>query len=257
MSNENKAIGRSASSDRGPIAIVAAMEDEIRPLQRHLDRPQKHLVGKQEIFAGELGRSRVVVVTTGDGANAATRGLTAVLESMEMRAIVVVGVAGALSPDLGKGSVVVCSQVRDEAGHMFEMDSDLVIKASRFEVAKMGMAISVDSIASNASQKRRLWQQYGSLPAQVVDLESAAYADLAARREIPCLVIRVVSDGHDESLPLDFNQFRNTDGGVDRAGVLREALRHPSLMPKLLKLRDRVRSSAVVLDQMVREVIVQ
>jgi len=176
---------------------------------------------------------------------------------MEIRAIVVVGVAGGLSPDLEIGSVVVCSQVRDELGHVYEMDSDLVAKASRFEVAKVGAAISVSHIASTAGDKQRLWQEYGSLPGQVVDLESATYADLAARTGTPCLVVRVISDGHDECLPLDFNHFRNTDGGGDRAGVLRETLRHPSLMPRLLKLRDRVRSSAVVLDQLVREVIVQ
>lgn len=257
MSIGHSVAGRSASSDLAPIAVVAAMEDEIRPLQRNLERSRKYRVGKQEVYSGEIGSSRLAVVSTGDGAKAAARGLKEVLESLEMRAVVVVGVAGALSPDLNNGSVVVCRQVRDDAGHVFEMDSDLVVRASRFEDAEVGTAISVDRIVSTAGEKQRLWQECEALPGLVVDLESATYADLAARKGIPCLVVRVVSDGHDESLPLDFNQFRNADGGVDRAGVLRETLRHPSLMPRLLKLRDRVRSSAMVLDRLVREVIAQ
>ena len=95
------------------------------------------------------------------------------------------------------------------------------------------------------------------MPLLVVDLESSTFAQLAADHQVPCLVARVVSDGHDEDLPLDFNQFRTADGGVDRSKVMRQAICHPFLMPKLLKLRNRVRSGATELSRFVEKVLAQ
>ena len=216
-----------------------------------IEDSQSRALNQCEVLSGRIGLCRVTVATTGDGARAAARGLEWLLDSEMPRALVVVGVAGALSPDLANGNVVICQQVRDDNGGVFDMDAELIARAKQFHSARVGSALSVGRIASTVEEKQDLWHEYGSLPSQVVDLESSSYVALARQRGIPCLVVRVVSDGPDESLPLDFNQFRNSDGGVDRRRVLRQALRHPTLMPKLLRLRDRVHSSAVFLDRVV------
>ncbi len=238
-----------------PIAVVAAMKEETRQIGRRLEGSRNRAVGECKVLSGRIGACRVTVATTGDGAKAAARGLEGLLNAEEPRALVIVGVAGALSPELKVGNTVICQQVRDEDGRVFEMDAELIAKAKRFPTALVGSTLSAARIASTVEQKQNLWHENGSLPSQVVDLESASYAALACQRGLPCLVVRVVSDGPDEPLPLDFNRFRNPDGGVDRGRVLRQALSHPGLMPKLLALRDRVRSSAVVLDRVVAGMI--
>jgi nucleoside phosphorylase len=227
------------------------MKEEIRQIGRRVEDSRSRGLIECEVLSGRIGQCRVTVATTGDGAKAATRGLEALLNAERASALVVVGVAGALSPDLENGNVVICQQVRDDNGRVFDMDAGLIAKAKQFQTAKVGSTLSVGRIASTVAEKQGLWHGYGSLASQVVDLESSSYVELARQRDIPCLVLRVVSDGPDESLPLDFNRFRNSDGGVDRGRVLRQALRHPTLMPKLLRLRDRVQTSALLLDRVV------
>ena len=78
----------------------------------------------------------------------------------------------------------------------------------------------------------------------VVDLESASYAEESARHKIPYAVLRAVSDGYDEALPLDFNRFRRQDGSSDRWRILRHTVLHPSIVPELLQLRERLRYCA-------------
>lgn len=72
---------------------------------------------------------------------------------------------------------------------------------------------------------------------------------------MPYLVLRAVSDSYDEALPLDFNRFRKPDGGSDRGRVLRYSLRHPSIVPELMQLRERLRHCAGRLADLVEEVL--
>ncbi len=51
--------------------------------------------------------------------------------------------------------------------------------------------------------------------------------------------MRAISDTVDESLPVDFNQFRDEKGGIDRFRVVRYALLRPRTIPALWSLRRR------------------
>jgi len=73
-----------------------------------------------------------------------------------------------------------------------------------------------------------------------VDLETAAYARVAAGRGVPYAVVRAISDGADEELPLDFERYRRPDGTLDRARVLRHALGHPATLAPLWRLKRRM-----------------
>ena len=241
----------------GHIVIVGAMEEEVHPLRRRLEQPRQRTFGDQTAVSGRLGNQPVLVVATGDGAGAARRGLSAVFESLDVSALVIVGVAGGVSPDLEVGRLVVGRSVGSESGRFTKMDPNLLARAERVESVRLGDVLSVGQIAVSRDDKLRLWEESNRRPLLVVDLESSTFAELAAEHHVPCLVARVVSDGHDEDLPLDFNQFRTADGGVDRSKVMRQAICHPSLMPKLLKLRDRVRSGAADLCRFVEEVLAQ
>ena len=77
----------------------------------------------------------------------------------------------------------------------------------------------------------------------------------SARSGVAFLVLRSVSDAYNEALPLDFNRFRRPDGSSDRLGVLRYALLHPSVVPELMQLRDRLRVCAARLADCLEEVL--
>ncbi|MEJ2084129.1 MAG: hypothetical protein P8Y44_00430 [Acidobacteriota bacterium] len=245
----------SSNTERKPFVVVAAMREELFGIVRSLERPGSSPIRGCRTHSGRLLGRSVVVACTGDGAQAATRGLGRVLESQSCRAVVVIGVAGGLSPDLECGDVVVCSEVEAEDGSVVEMDPDLIAQARRYPPIKIGSTVSAEHVAVTETDKRCLWLKHGSRPNQVVDLESVALSTVAQSFGLPCLVIRFVSDGPNERLPIDFNRFRNSDGGIDRARVLRQVIRRPHLMPELLRLRNRVRSGALELVHVVREVV--
>ncbi|MGB6993424.1 MAG: hypothetical protein WBG00_09380, partial [Thermoanaerobaculia bacterium] len=160
----------------------------------------------------------------------------------EVDALIVVGVAGGLDPGLQAGAVVVASAVHNGTGPVGEPDREWLSRALKKEGTVEGAVVSSSGIAVDPMAKSRLRLELESEGPAVVDLESATYAREAVARNIPYLVLRAVSDTADETLPLDFNRFRGPDGRIDRHRVLRHALVHPALLPRLLALRDRVRN---------------
>ena len=64
-----------------PIAIVAAMKEEIRQIGRRVEDSRSRGLIECEALSGRIGQCRVTVATTGDGAKAATRGLEALLNA--------------------------------------------------------------------------------------------------------------------------------------------------------------------------------
>lgn len=202
-----------------------------------------------------MGDHRTAIMATGDGANLAAKGLEQFLAAFDLRAVIAIGIAGGLSDDLEVGSVVAASRVTTEAGEAPEPDSTLLATSGTLEGVRLGSVLSHAEIAIDPMAKARLWQQIGGGEAAVVDLESASYARVAAAHRVPYLVLRAVSDSYDEALPLDFNRFRKPDGGSDRGQVLRYSLRHPSIVPELMQLRERLRHCAGRLADLVEEVL--
>jgi len=197
----------------------------------------------------------MVTLATGDGGERARRGLTELLSTIDLKAVIAMGIAGGLSADLKVGDVVAASRVTDGAGEVFQPDADLLSQVMEIEDVTAGSIHSHSEIAIDPVAKHRLWQQAGAGAAQVVDLESASYARAAAAQEVPYLALRAVSDSFDEALPLDFNRFRKPDGSSDRVRVSRYVLLHPSIVPELMQLRERLRHCANRLASLIEEIL--
>ena len=240
---------------RGLIGVVAALPEEIRPLQQRLEKTRRLRLGAGKAIQGSLGGSRIVSLATGDGAERARRGLTDLLSRVDLEAVFAIGIAGGLSADLGVGDVVVASRVTNGTGDVPPPDHNWHAKALTLQGVTDGSIYSHSEIAIDPVAKQRLWQQAGGAAAQVVDLESASYARVAAARRVPYAAWRAVSDSSTEALPLDFNRFRKSDGSSDRFRVSRYAFRHPSIVPELMQLRERLRHCARRLAVLVEEIL--
>ncbi|RME93429.1 MAG: hypothetical protein D6766_08275, partial [Verrucomicrobia bacterium] len=80
--------------------------------------------------------------------------------------------------------------------------------------------------------------------ADAVDMETAAIRSVCESRGVPCLTVRVISDGADEDLPLDFNRLMSPDGRL-RWGRLAWALAaRPIRVLELLRFHRRVKEAA-------------
>jgi nucleoside phosphorylase len=243
-------------SRAGPrVAVVAAMEEELYSLRQRLSDVETVALSSGSAVRGSLEFEEVLLMATGEGAVAAEKGLSALLSDRNIGVLLIVGVAGAISPDLAVGDLVAVDSVRDEHGEIPLPDSSLLRRALTSANVVRGGVVSVDQIVVEALAKRALWQSVGGGPYQVVDLESATYARLAAQRGIPYFILRAVSDTAGESLPLDFNEFRGSDGSIDRGKVARHLIFHPHLIGPLKSLRARLRECAVSMADVVEGIL--
>jgi adenosylhomocysteine nucleosidase len=240
---------------RARVGIVAALPEEIRPLQRRLQNTDQIVLRSGKALAGNLRDVPMVTLATGDGSERARSGLTELLTTIDLEVVFAIGIAGGLSADLQVGDVVVGQRVTNGTGEVPPPDSRLVAKAANLQDVRAGSIHSHSEIAIDPVAKHRLWERTGSQLAQVVDLETASYARVAAAHEVPYVALRAVSDSSEEALPLDFNRFRKPDGSSDRGGVIRYALRHPSILPELMQLRERLRHCANHLARLVEEIL--
>jgi adenosylhomocysteine nucleosidase len=231
------------------IAIVAAMPEELAPLRARLSGPvrtEPTSLRSLVVEHGRLGGQDVALAATGDGARNAREGVVALLGASGARALIVIGVSGALSPELATADLVVASRVTDEDGRVRDADLESVAAAARATGGRAAVIVSARRIADSVAEKRRLAQEAGPHLA-VVDLESASYVAAAEAAGIPWIVLRAVSDTAGEALPALLNRSLDAGGAVSRGRVLRGLLGDPGALPLLLTLRKRVAECALVL----------
>lgn len=209
-----------SSLESAPILVVAALSYELKQLSRD-------------------AHSGLALLETGEGVTNAERQLEAWLERRRAHAVLSIGFAGALSSELQVGDLVVAKSVH---GAATAPDRELLEAASGIRLntpVRFGTALTSDAILWRASEKHTLAKSLGAEEIGFVDMESTAIAGVCARRKVPFLIVRSITDLFDEDLPLDFNLCRDRDGRVSPGKVMKAALLNPGSFTGLLELRKR------------------
>ena len=241
----------SAADDAVDAVVLAALHDEIGPLKAMLAdvRPVMD-VGDGAVWRGRWRGREVALAVTGDGDRNARAGAAAALRRVRARVVIAIGVAGALSPELATGELLVAHRVMREHGDAWQAPPPWLAGAAHLAGARPAALISVPRLAATVADKRRLLEltaarEPGLLAA--VDLESAAFAGAAAARGLPWLILRAISDGAAEALPPLLNRCLDEGGAIRRMQLAVRLFAQPSALPQLLSLRQRVRACADVL----------
>lgn len=223
-------------ANNAPTLVVAPLPEEIWALRKRLTRvepieePPLH-----RVWRGHLQDSPTVLAVTGDGERNARRGIEAALVSFRPSRLLMIGVAGALTPDLGIGDVIAARRVVEVGGESRSPSSELVTRAVQAGI-QPGTVVTTGRLAATAEAKARLAAHPGIDSPAVVDLESAFYAQAADEAGVPWLVLRAVSDTATESLPTFLERCRDKDGAVRRGRVVLGALVRPWTLPTLVRL---------------------
>jgi adenosylhomocysteine nucleosidase len=191
-----------------------------------------------------IGTADVALCLTGDGAGNAGRAASALCETVRPAALLGAGVAGALSPDLAIGDLLVSRRIRDSQGDAAPPDARLLAQALESTRARAGTFLTVARPVVLASLKLALRESLNDPGPAAADMESSAWARAAASRGIPYLVVRAVSDGAGEDLPEYLGSCVGSDGGIRRSSVVLRALAQPATIPALLRMRVRIRACA-------------
>jgi adenosylhomocysteine nucleosidase len=229
----------------GHVGIVAALPEEMAPLRARLAGTRSLPIAAALALTGVLAGRPVALVVTGDGARNAAAGVQSLLETLRIERLLLIGVAGALTPDLPLHALVVASEVRGGAD-TFAADGPALFAATR-QGARPVTLVTADQIADSPAARTRLLREHGDPASAAVDLESAVLVRAAVRRRIPWLAVRAISDTAGEHLPALLNRAREEGGAIQRGRVLRGLLREPATVATLLSLRWRVGRCAQVL----------
>jgi adenosylhomocysteine nucleosidase len=225
----------SADSPAGVLILTAISEElDIAAILRRASRIHYQWRGA---VGARVGETDVVIAATGDGAKNAGERAAAFCDRVLPLAVVGAGIAGALSPGLGRGAIVASRRVRDSSGDAPEPDARLLSRALEAG-ASAGTLLTVARPITAAAEKTRLAASLEGPSA--ADMESAAWARVAASRGIPYLVVRAISDQADEDLPDYLAACIGEDGSIRRGAVVARAIARPSRIPDLVRLRRRV-----------------
>jgi adenosylhomocysteine nucleosidase len=241
MSAVSQGESRTVRRKAAPIAVVTALKEEFEAV---LSRAREARF-RGTFVEARIGTADVALCLTGDGAGQAARAADLLCETVRPTALLGAGIAGALSPDLAIGDVLVSRRIRDSQGDAPVPDARLLAQALENTGARAGTFLTVARPVVLASLKKALLQTLDDAAGPAAaDMESSAWARAAASRGIPYLVARAISDRAEEDLPEYLGRCVGPDGGIRRSSVVLRALAQPATIPALLRMRVRVLACA-------------
>ena len=175
------------------VAIVAALEREVRPLIRHWRPVEREYNGRKYKF---FENQRAVLVCAGIGPEAARRATEAIIQMYAPVLVQCAGFAGALDPTLKAGTVLTPICVID--AHV----------GSRIEAGVGYWVLVTVAQPAGVQQKAKLAEAYW---AHAVDMEAAAVARAAQAHAITFVGLKAISDEADFEMP-PMAPFITSDG---------------------------------------------
>lgn len=212
------------------ILVAYAVQPEFDPW-RKLRKFDEIAAGGFTIHRTQIGRATVDFVVSGMGPSRAQRLMEAVA-SAKYAVVIASGLAGSLRSELRVAEVVVPATVRRaETADSLSCDAGLIVEGISAGAKGIETIVSSDRIATTLPEKEQLG---GS--ADAVDMESFAVVAAAQRLKIPAVVMRAISDRHDQALPVDLSAAVDDRGQISIGHVLKMVAGNPGHIASLMKL---------------------
>ncbi len=199
------------------IAIITAMEVELRNILARMDEPQP--VEKPGLwgYTGKLEGHTVLAAVCGVGKVCAAQCTQQIISEYHPEAVLHSGIAGAVAPGLGHLDIVIARELtyRDMAektkrkflpfGGCYVADPRLVTALRRAcPESLLGCIATGDLFVETGEEKERLRRDFNALCAE---MEGAAVAHVCAVNRVPFAVVRCISDLADDNARGDYDDF--------------------------------------------------
>jgi adenosylhomocysteine nucleosidase len=236
-----------SSSKEVRTAILGAEGEEIALLKEKLTEPREHNFEGISFYTGFLGDRSVVVVEAGVGKVNAAMTATLLIEHFRPDEVIFTGIAGSTNPEILPGDIVIGEKsAQHDRGQavpgsfeilgtinpenkkrnpvFFPADEKLLRAAvaasetvqleridtqSGFRQPKMvrGTIVTGDCFVASDAFRSGLREK---LKADAVEMEGAAVAQICYQQQVPCIIIRSISDNADERAAADLEKFYKT-----------------------------------------------
>ncbi|WP_313017210.1 5'-methylthioadenosine/adenosylhomocysteine nucleosidase [Acetoanaerobium noterae] len=209
------------------IGIIGAMEEEITLVKELMNDIRVSEVAELTFYMGRINDTDLVVVRSGIGKVNAAMCTQILIDRFEVKAIINIGVAGAIADDLEIGDIVLSTKLIEhdfdvtafghKKGVIPRMDSSIFIaddklidmasvaaKDLKDVYVKKGIVVSGDVFVSSSELKDALQAEFN---ADCAEMEGAAIAHVCMLNKMPFLVIRAMSDKANGEAPSNFDEF--------------------------------------------------
>ena len=185
-------------------------------------------------------------LATGIGSESTQGRVERLLETLgPVEALLSTGFAGALSPDLRGGDVVLAERIVSGDGSVLIdgcAESELaesLLSALRAAggTCRLGGILAADTVLGTPAEKESAHERSGAL---AVDLESKAVVAAARSLGVRHVVARAIIDEASLALPLDTARVVDDDGFLRPLALGFEVARHPTSIRGLIALRSRL-----------------
>lgn len=210
------------------VGLIGAMSIEMASLLMEMQEKREQVIAGISFYQGLLYGVPCVVACSGAGkVNAAVCGQSMVM-AYAPGALLNLGVAGGIGPALQVGDLVVgtaCVQYDFDTSGLGDPPGELVINrvpVTRFPCDPVlseilqeageeiygqvhrGIIATGDRFVADARECAELYRRFGAL---ACEMEGGSIAHLCYMNRLPMAVLRAVSDGANDSAPMDFETF--------------------------------------------------
>jgi adenosylhomocysteine nucleosidase len=232
------------------LAIFGAFGQEVVDFRRQMVIEEVVVRPVCKLYLGKFKKRETLLVQTGMGKERAENATQFALERYPVTAIISLGFAGGLAPELRIGDVVVCSTLlcapgteqKEEKLEPLAPDANLLSLASQGTEDKatrfcLGTGVTVLQLDSDRQKMQELSETFH---AHIVDMESYWIARIASAQQIPFIAIRSISDNIGSSVQ-PFDQILASDGRLLWRKAALCFLSHPQYLVNVFTLFKNTR----------------
>jgi adenosylhomocysteine/aminodeoxyfutalosine nucleosidase len=207
------------------IAVMGAMPEEIAPILEKLGVYKTTEYAKNKYYEASYMGADLVIAYSKIGKVFSTLTATTLIEHFGAEILLFSGVAGAISPELRIGDLIVANKLSQHDlditafGHPFGyvpegavyINADSKMIAMSKEVAKeMGKSVKEGIIATGdqfvANEQRKNWIG-DTFEADALEMEGASVAVVCDALNVPFFILRAISDAADMDAGFSFDTF--------------------------------------------------
>ena len=207
------------------LAIMGAMEEEITPLLEYFTDINKIEFANNTYYEAKYNDLEVVVAYSKIGKVFSTLTATTMIEKFGCDTLLFSGVAGGINPKLKIGDLIVASKLSQHDlditafGHPFGfvpggkvfVNTDEQLNNIAMEVAKENNIKLIEGIIATGDQfvADEIRKEFvaKTFEADALEMEGASVAVVCDALQVPCLILRAISDTADMDAGFNFDKF--------------------------------------------------
>jgi adenosylhomocysteine/aminodeoxyfutalosine nucleosidase len=207
------------------LAIMGAMEEEIIPLLEYFTNINKISYANNTYFEAKYNNIDIVLAYSKIGKVYSTLTASTMIQKFQCNTLLFSGVAGGINPKLKIGDLIVANKLSQhdlditEFGHPFGyvpggsvyIETDEKLKNIALEVAKQnhikiveGIIATGDQFVADEIRKNFIRNKF---KADALEMEGASVAVVCDALNVPCLILRAISDTADMDAGFNFEEF--------------------------------------------------